>query len=110
MLCPVHRYRPILAELASTGNSMFQELHVGEAYNVFERFVHSTKCCLRKVLGQAKFTHDELLTALAETEMVINSRPLTYVSADVLDELLISPLTPACRQMSHELSRSTPDH
>ena len=58
---------------------------------VFERFVRSTKHCLRKVLGQAKFSHDELLTALVEIEMVLNSRPLTYVSADDLDE----PLTPS---------------
>ena len=30
---------------------------------VFERLVWSTKRCLRKVLGQAKFSHDELSTA-----------------------------------------------
>lgn len=58
---------------------------------VFERLVRSTKRCLRKVLGQAKFSHDELLTALVEIEMVLNSRPLTYISADDLDE----PITPS---------------
>jgi hypothetical protein len=42
-------------------------------------------------LGQAKLSQDELLTALVEAEVVLNSRPLTYISADDLDE----PLTPS---------------
>ena len=49
------------------------------------------KRCLRKVLGQSKLSHDELLTALIETEMVLNPRLLTYVFADDLEE----PLTPS---------------
>ena len=57
----------------------------------FERLIGSMKRCLRKVIGQAKLTYDELLTAVVEAEAVINSRPLTYVSTDDLDE----PLTPA---------------
>ena len=57
---------------------------------LFERLVRSTKRCLRKALGQAKLSHDELLTALIEIDMVLNSRPLTYISADDLDELLTS--------------------
>ena len=35
--------------------------------------------CLRKVLGQAKPSHDELFMALIKIEMVLNSRPLTYI-------------------------------
>ena len=58
---------------------------------MFERLIGSTKRCLRKVIEQAKLTYDELLTAVVEAEAVINSRPLTYVSMDDLDE----PLTPA---------------
>ena len=72
---------------------------------VFERLVHSTKRCLRKVLGQAKFSHDELLTALVEIEKVLNSRPLTYISADDLDE----PLTPSHLLIGRRLM-SYPDH
>ena len=53
--------------------------------------VRSTKRCLKKTISRAKLTYDELLTSLIEVEMVINSRPLTYVSPDDLQE----PLMPA---------------
>ena len=33
---------------------------------MYERMIKSTKRCLRKMVGQAHFTHDELLTALVE--------------------------------------------
>ncbi len=65
---------------------MFQRLH--GVQGVFER---CTKRCLRKIIGQAKFSHDELLTAITEVKMVINSQPLSYMSADDLEE----PLTPS---------------
>ena len=58
---------------------------------VFERLIRSTKRCLRKIVGRAKFSHDELLTVITEIEMVINSRPLSYMSASDLEE----PLTPS---------------
>ena len=59
----------------------------------------STKHCLRKILGRAKFSNDEFLTALAEIEIVFNSKPLTYISTDDLDK----PITP-----SHFLAESRP--
>lgn len=40
---------------------------------IFERIVRSMKRCLRKIVGQAKLPYDELLTALTEVEMVLNS-------------------------------------
>jgi hypothetical protein len=58
---------------------------------MFERLISSTKRCLKKVISRAKLDYDELLTVVTEVEMIINSRPLSYVSPDDLEE----PLTPA---------------
>ena len=58
---------------------------------VFERMIKFTKRCLRKIIGQSKLYYDELITVLDEIEAVINSRPLTYLSPEDLDE----PLTPS---------------
>ncbi len=46
---------------------------------------------MRKVIGQGRYSQDELLTAVTEVEMVINSQPLSYMSAYDLEE----PLTPS---------------
>ena len=43
----------------------------------FERMIGTVKRALRKILGKAKLTYDELLTNLIEIEGTINSRPLT---------------------------------
>ena len=60
---------------------------------LFERLIKSVKRCLRKIIGQARLTYDEMTTALVEVEAVLNSRPLIYVAMDDLDE----PLTPSHR-------------
>jgi hypothetical protein len=57
----------------------------------FERLVKSVKRCLKKILGKACVTYEELLTILTEIECVLNPRPLTYVSTEDLEE----PLTPS---------------
>ena len=56
----------------------------------YERMIQSMKRCLKKTLGKAKLTYDELSTALTEVEGIINSRPLSCVSSNNLEE----PLTP----------------
>ena len=53
--------------------------------------VKSTKRCLKKQLGNARLTYEELLTVLVEVEAVLNSRPLAYVYAEDIEE----PLTPS---------------
>ncbi len=72
---------------------------------VFERLIRSAKRCLRKIVGQAKLTYDELLTAIVEVEAVLNSRLLSYVSMDDIEE----PLTPSHLLTGHRIL-SLPDH
>ena len=57
------------------------------------------------MVGQAKFLYDELLTAVIEVEAILNSYPLSYVSADHLDE----PLIPSHLLVGRRLF-SLPDH
>ncbi|GFX70027.1 integrase catalytic domain-containing protein [Trichonephila clavipes] len=55
------------------------------------RLVRTVKELLRKTLGKAIFTYEELLTILCEYEKkVVNSRPLTYLSEDMQD---LTPIT-----------------
>ncbi|CAL1297242.1 unnamed protein product [Larinioides sclopetarius] len=57
----------------------------------WERLVRTMKELLRRSLGRAIFTYEELLTILCECEKVVNSRPLTYLSEDMLDLAAITP-------------------
>ena len=61
----------------------------------YERMIQSMKRCLKKTIGKTKLTYDELSTALTEVEAILNSRLLSYVSNDDLEE----PLT-----LSHMLT------
>ena len=56
-----------------------------------ERLVRSLKRCLKKTIGRAKLFYDELVTVVTEAEMILNCRPISYVSSEDLEE----PLTPA---------------
>ena len=49
------------------------------------------KRCLKKILGNARVTSEELYTVLTEIEATLNSRPLTYVSTKDAEE----PVTPS---------------
>ena len=72
---------------------------------LFERMVRSTKRCLRKVVGRAKFSYDEMHTAIVEIEAIVNSRPLAYIHPDDLEQ----PLTPSHLLVGRRLL-SLPDH
>jgi len=50
-----------------------------------------TRAIHKKTLGKARLTYEELLTVLIEVECILNSRPLTYLYPDDLEE----PLTPS---------------
>ena len=54
----------------------------------YERLVRSVKLSLKKVLGKALLTFEELQTVLCEVEAVINGRPLVYQSEDDLQEMI----------------------
>ena len=54
----------------------------------FQRMVGYVKQCLRKALGRARLTRDELATVLVEVECTLNSRPLTYEYDEVGEEVL----------------------
>ena len=70
----------------------------------FERMIKCTKRCLKKTLGNARLTYEELMTVLSEVECILNSRPLTYLYPDDLEE----PLTPS-HLMSGRRLLSLPD-
>ena len=57
----------------------------------YERLIKGVKLCLKKCVGTARISSDELHTVLVEIEGVLNSRPLTYQYPDSLTE----PLTPS---------------
>ncbi|GFY66781.1 uncharacterized protein TNIN_45051 [Trichonephila inaurata madagascariensis] len=58
----------------------------------WERMVRSIKELLRKCLGKACVTYEEMLTLLYDCEATINGRPLIYLSDDPKE---LKPLTPA---------------
>uniref|UniRef100_A0A1X7TGA5 DUF5641 domain-containing protein n=1 Tax=Amphimedon queenslandica TaxID=400682 RepID=A0A1X7TGA5_AMPQE len=57
-------------------------------YTCCVTLIRSVKRCLKKVIGRARLTYDELLTIVLETEMIVNSRPLTYMSSEDLYEAI----------------------
>lgn len=57
----------------------------------WERLIGMLKNILRRDLGKACLTFEEMTTVLCDCEMTLNSRPLTYVTEDIND---LKPLTP----------------
>ena len=52
----------------------------GGGGGIFEHMIQTAKRCLRRTAGKARLTYDEFLTAVYEVEMILNSRPISYVS------------------------------
>ena len=62
--------------------------HVGGAHEVM---VKAAKKAIYAVFGNSDVTDEELITAITGAENLLNSRPLTYQSANIKDDV---PLTP----------------
>ena len=58
---------------------------------VFETMIKAAKRAILAILGNADVNDEELMTAFTGAEALINSRPLTYQSANLEDNV---PLTP----------------
>ena len=67
----------------------------------YERLVGLTKTALKKTLGRALVTMEELCTITCEIEAVLNDRPLTHFSPEVEDS---EPLTPSHLLHGHRLT------
>ena len=65
----------------------------------YERLIQSVRKCLRKVVGRARLSYDELITILVEVEATLNSRPISYLSSEDFEE----PLTPSLLLIGHRV-------
>ena len=61
--------------------------------------IKSTKRCLRKVVGTAKFSYDKVHTAIVEIEAIINSQTLTFLNINDTED----PLMPSHLLVEHRL-------
>ena len=79
----------------STANQVikwhFNPLYAPHFGGVHETMIKAAKRAVYAILGNADITDEELHTAFVGAEALINSRPLTYQSANPKDE---TPLTP----------------
>ena len=57
----------------------------------WERMVRSVKAALKKTIGRALLTEQELRTALVKIEGVLNSRPVSYQPSDHREPRPVSP-------------------
>ncbi|XP_024881254.1 uncharacterized protein LOC112460690 [Temnothorax curvispinosus] len=58
---------------------------------LWEAAVKSAKYHMTRIIGQAHLTFEEMQTVLCEVEAILNSRPLTQLSADPNDLAYLSP-------------------
>ena len=57
----------------------------------WERLIGMLKVILRKILGKANVSYEEMCTVLCDCELTLNSRPLTYVSEESNDLMALTP-------------------
>ena len=80
-----------LSKLGLQGGALFGSLLPKEPHSLransgtWERMARSVKHCLRKIVGRASLTFDEINTLFVEVESVSNTRPITYLYDDIDD-------------------------
>ena len=57
----------------------------------YERLVGLVKRTLKKAIGKASLTNEQLLTILKEAEAVINAGPLVYIGDDIQSHIALTP-------------------
>lgn len=57
----------------------------------WERLIRVMKDVLKRVIGRACLSYEEMTTVLCDCESIINSRPLTYISESDSDFVPLSP-------------------
>ena len=70
---------------------MFNPPYAPHFGGVFEIMIKSAKRAIIAILNNADVNDEELMTAFCGAETVINSRPLTYQSANVKDNVPLMP-------------------
>ena len=68
----------------------------------YERLVGLVKRTLRKAIGKATLTNDQLFTVLKAAEAVINSKPLVYVGDDIESHFLGLSLKIGIPDLQHD--------
>ena len=58
---------------------------------VHEAMIKAAKKAIRAILSNADINDEELMTTFIGVEALLNSRPLTYQSADSKDAILLTP-------------------
>ena len=90
----IRRSPKVKAHLANHGvswNFIGEKAHWWGGF--WERLIRLTKDCLKRSIGKALLTFDEMHTLLVEIEGVLNARPLTYIYDDI--EGIFYPLSPS---------------
>ena len=76
---------------------------------IHETMVKAAKKAMYAILGKADVNDEELMTAMIGAEGLINSRPLTYHSANPLADVLLTPNLFFHRHIVGQFAPSTVD-
>ncbi|XP_045210547.2 uncharacterized protein LOC123561951 [Mercenaria mercenaria] len=69
----------------------FNPPHASHTGSAWERMIRSTRTILKALAREQLLTDEKLLTLIAETERILNDRPITPVSSDPRDPPALTP-------------------